>query len=81
MNVYQALKTYFVNDGDKASCIGFFEGDEAKTIRVIDSSTIEIQAGYSYYNITQTYTTLTKRAVLFFVNPKLLSNTGADCIG
>lgn len=79
--VYTALKAYFANVGDKASCIGIIDGDYPSRIESADSSTIRV-IGYSYHDFTAySSNTLTKRMVLFFANPKLSSNTDADCIG
>ena len=79
--VYTALKAYFANVGDKASCIGIIDGDYPSRIETADSSTIRV-IGDSYHDFTAySSNTLTKRMVLFFVNPKLSSNTSADCIG
>ena len=79
--VYTALKAYFANEGDTASCIGIIDGDYASRIEVPDSSSIRV-IGSSYHTIyASSSTTLTSRMVVFFANPKLSSDTSADCIG
>lgn len=78
--VYTVLKTYLTNTSPKVTCIGVVEGDYASRIEVVDSTTIRVY-GAQYHNFTNSSSTLTKRMVLFFVNPQLSSDTYlGDCL-
>lgn len=78
--VYAALATYLTNTANKVTCIGVVEGDYASRIEVVDSTTIRVY-GAQYHNFNSiSSSTLSKRMVLFFVNPKLNSDTSDDCL-
>ena len=79
--VFTALSSYLTTTGQRVSCIGTIEGDSVTFMERYDSSTIYLGGGNTTHGISNSSTALTKRMVILFANPAMMSDTSADCLG